>query len=288
MHASNVCDCDLQKKTYVPVQSLIVSWFPMKKIIYALIFGLCMCATAQESPVLLSETSVSADWFAGFDNLGANYYVKDNTLFKQKEGKILQYKNISFGKIERVDLINPMSIAVFYKDFNAAVFLDNQLNEIRRINFSDFAEPLTVTALGNASQNRLWIYNSINQQIALFDYLKNSVRYLAQPLKGTIVHYESDFNYFHWLDDLGNRYSCDLFGKITAHGRFPAIANAQFVSDSAMLYLRDGQLYCFTLGAAAEQRIDLGKKSAAAFWYGAQNLAIFTTGGISLYKIKLR
>jgi len=239
-------------------------------------------------PQLVSEIPATADRFIGFDNLGANYFIANNVFFKEKEGKLLQYQNLSFGKIERADLINPMNLLLFYKDFNAVVFLDNQLNEIRRINFSDFPEPLTVIAMGNASQNRLWVYNSINQQIGLFDYLKNTIAYLAQPIKGMPVHYETDFNHFYWLDDSGNRYSCDLFGKISFMGRFPVETKAQFVSEATMLYLKDNQLRYFSLDGNTEQLIDLGEKSPSGFWYGAQNLAIFTSAGISLYKLKLR
>ena len=169
----------------------------MKKFLFAFLFVAQLAAWGQPVPELVSEFVAEADWYAGFDNLGANYYVKDNTLYKEKEGKRVQYNNISYGRIAKIDLINPMNLLVFYKDFNAVVFLDNQLNEIRRINFSDFPEPLTVTAAGNASQNRLWVYNSINQQLGLYDYLKNSIVYLAQPVKGTNVHFESDFNHFY-------------------------------------------------------------------------------------------
>ncbi|RZJ71778.1 hypothetical protein [Flavobacterium sp.] len=260
----------------------------MKKFLPILFLLFQYAGFSQLAAVSTSEIAVAADRFLGFDNLGSNYYVKDNTFYKEKEGKILQYKNISFGKIEKADLINPMNLVLFYKDFNAVVFLDNQLNEIRRINFSDFVEPMTVTAIGNASQNRLWIYNNINQQIGLYDYLKNSVRYIAQPLKGNIVHYESDFNYFHWLDDSGNRYSCDLFGKISSLGKWPIEPNSQFVSDKSMLYLKNGNLYFFTLADNNGQVVDLGKKSPLGFWYNAQNLAIFTPALISNHKLNLR
>ncbi|MBD3583188.1 hypothetical protein [Flavobacterium selenitireducens] len=259
----------------------------MKNFLLAFLF-LCGAVVSAQFPQLHSEIPAKADWFVGFDNLGANYFVTDNTFYKEKERKLLQYQNISFGKIARGDLINPMNLVLFYKDFNAVVFLDNQLNEIRRINFSDFPEPLTVTAAGNASQNRLWIYNSINQQIGLYDFLKNTVLYLAQPIKGDIVHYETNFNHFYWIDDSGNRFSCDLFGKIISVGKFPVEPRTQFISDTSILYLKNKELRHFSLDGNTEQLVDLGEKSVLGFWYGAQNLAIFTSEGISLYKLKLR
>jgi len=260
----------------------------MKKLLLILVIAIWTTAPGQPSPEFVSEFAAQADRYVGFDNLGANYYIKDNSLYKEKEGKRVQYNTLSFGRIERVDLINPMSIVVFYNDFNSVVFLDNQLNEIRRINFSDFSEPLTAIAVGNASQNRLWVYNAINQQIGLFDYLKNSVIYLSQPIRDNIAHYESDFNHFYWMDNQGNRYSCDLFGKIVSLGRFPYEPGSQFISDTSMIYIKDKELRYFTLDGNTEQLIDLGEKSPTGFWYNAQNLAIFTPEGISLYKLKLR
>lgn len=260
----------------------------MKKYLLFLSLLICVQIFGQLKPDFVSEHPVNADWFAGIDNLGANYFVKDNTFFREKDEKITQYNNISFGRIEKADIINPMNIVLFYKDFNAVVFLDNQLNEIRRINFSEYREPLVVAATGNASQNRLWIYDPVNQTIGLFDYLKNSVSYLGQPIKGMIVHYETDFNYFYWIDDLGNRYAMDLFGKVNSYGRFPPENKTQFTSDSSTLYLKDGQISYFTLDGNSALVVDLGEKSATGFWYGAQNLAIFTPGKISIYKLKLR
>jgi hypothetical protein len=70
------------------------------------------------------------------------------------------------GKITKVDLQNPLKIVLFYESFNVAP-LDNQLNEIQKINFSSNANPIVITATGIASQNQLWVYNSLNQQIGL-------------------------------------------------------------------------------------------------------------------------
>ena len=68
--------------------------------------------------------------------------------------------------------MRPMDTVLFYEDFNTVIFLDNQFNEIQKINLSESLPSLAVTAIGNASQNRLWIYDNLNQQISLYDYLK--------------------------------------------------------------------------------------------------------------------
>lgn len=259
----------------------------MKKIL-PLVATLCFTAvSAQLKPVLVGEAKFSADLFMGIDNFNWRYYVKDDAFFKEKDGQALQYKNISLGKIRRADILNPMSIVLFYEDFNSVVQLDNQLNEIRRINFSEHPEPIVATATGNAAQNRLWVYNSLTQQLGLFDYLKNSYVPITQQLKGTIRHYETDFNHFDWVDDQGNRFSCDLFGKIASLGKIGSFDSIQFISERSALFAKGGSLYYFTRDGNQPQLIDLGKKSASGFWYGAQILTIFTTDGISIYNLKL-
>ncbi|RZJ66456.1 MAG: hypothetical protein EOO50_09525 [Flavobacterium sp.] len=260
----------------------------MKKILLLLLSFSLSTLYAQLTPTVSSEEKLSIDYFAGFDNFGWRYYVKDNTFFKEKDGRKLQYQNIGLGKIKRADILNPMNLVLFYEDFNTAVFLDNQLNEIRKVNFSDYLpEPIVAHAIGNAAQNRLWIFNTATMQIGLYDYLKNTFVSLTQPLRGNVVCYETDFNHFRWVDENGDAFRCDLFGKIATLGRVPAVEGFRFVSDTSGLYLSQGNLHYVTFDGNTQQVIDLGKKSPSGFWYGGQNLAIFTPDGISIYNLKL-
>ena len=64
--------------------------------------------------------------------------------YKTKDHQSLEYKNISLGKITKVDLQNPLKIVLFYENFNTAVLLDNQLNETQKINFSENTIPIQV------------------------------------------------------------------------------------------------------------------------------------------------
>lgn len=260
----------------------------MKKIL--IIFALFSIPTlfAQLKPVLVSEEQFSADHFAGFDNFGWRYYVKDNTFFKEKDGRKLQYQNIGFGKIKKADILNPLNIVLFYEDFNAVVFLDNQLNEIRRVNFSDYLpDALVVHAVGNASQNRLWVFNTSTMQLGLYDYLKNNYIPITQQLRGNIISYDSDFNHFRWVDENGSVFRCDLFGKIVSLGRTPGSGGFTTTSEKGGLYLSQGLLHYVTFDGNTQQVVDLGKKTPTGFWYGAQNLAIFTADEISIYNLKL-
>ena len=175
----------------------------MKKLITAFLFILSTIAFSQNqklTAVKINSISLDADQFLGYDQFGFYYTIKNNVLSKTKDHQSLEYKNISLGKITKVDLQNPLKIVLFYENFNTVVLLDNQLNETQKINFSENTVPILVTATGITSQNQLWIYNSLNQQIGLYDYLKNDYKTISTSFPENIKYYQSDFNAFYWID----------------------------------------------------------------------------------------
>lgn len=228
---------------------------------------------------------LQADSFIGFDLLNHSYFIKDNVFYKQKDQKIWQYQNVSLGKIKKVDLQNPLKIILLYEAFNTVITLDNQLNETLQINFSEIPIPIVVSAIGMASQNRFWVFNSLNQQIGLYDYLKNTYVVLTPPFTGILRYYESDFNTFQWIDDKQNWYSCDVFGKITTLGKVPLFNKIQFVSGTQLLYLAENQLYFYSIKDAKSTLIDVDQKTFESFYYKDQILSIFTKEEIINYKI---
>lgn len=233
----------------------------------------------------ISKQIVDADEFVGYDGLDYLYYIKDNVLFKKKNSESWQYKNISLGKISRVDIENPLKIVLFYDKFNTIILLDNQLNETQKINFSEIEEPLIVTATGIASQNRVWIYNGLSQEIGFFDYLKNTNRLLSTSIQGELKWYKSSFNTFQWIDKALNWYSCDLFGKITMTGKVPDFDQIQIINDKAIVYSKDGKLHLQDFEKDISYTLDPVEKSFVNFYYKDQILSIFTSQLITNFKI---
>ena len=86
---------------------------------------------------LIATEFLEADIFVGKDKFGFNYYIKNNVFFKKDNQELFQYKNVALGKIMKVDLLNPLKIILFYENFNTIIIVDNQLNEIQKINFSE-------------------------------------------------------------------------------------------------------------------------------------------------------
>lgn len=259
------------------------------KIYVAFVFCWCaFTAFAQQPSLTKTQTQVlAADAFVGYDNFGFEYFIADNVFCKRKDDRTLEYKNLSLGKITRADLHNPLQIALFYEPFNTVVLVDNQLNETHRINFSEHVMPIVASAIGMASANRLWVFNSLSQRIGLFDYLKKEYREITVPFTGKVAAYDSDFNFFHWIDEGSNRWASDVYGKVSDYG--PTVGYKQFtvVNNNWILFAKDSILYAHSIPNNQSYPLEIGEKSFKSFHYQAQNLAIFTEQGITNYKITL-
>ena len=261
-----------------------------KKIaVFFLIFQLSL-VFAQEQKIEAKQISVQKidmDVFVGFDGMGNLYYIKNNVFYKKNEQELWQYKNVSLGKITKIDFQNQLKILLFYENFNTIILLDNQLNETQKINFSENATPIVVSATGIASQNRLWIYNSLTQEIGLFDYLKSTFQSITPSFDGNIKKYDSDFNTFRWIDDKKNWYAVDVFGKISLLGKVADYDQIQVVANQEIVFLKDGKLFLQDFNKNTLYTIGNVEKSFKNFYYKDQILAIFTNQGITNYKITI-
>jgi len=264
----------------------------LKKIMLLLIIITMPFATAISQEKLLKVTpigthKIEADSLIGFDSLDNLYYIKNEVLFKAQKKMLWYYKNNSLGKITRVDLQNPLQIVLFYENFNTVILLDNQLNETLKINFSEIIVPLQLTATGIASQNRLWVYNILTQQMGLFDYLKNTYQAITPSIPGNIKWYGSNFNTFQWIDDTLSWYACTPFGKITLLGKIPDFEHVQITKDNEILYLKDKKLHLFNFQKNIRYPIEGIEKTFKNFYYRDQILSIFTDQEITNYQITI-
>ncbi len=262
----------------------------MKKYLipfFIVLFSISYSQNHNISATKINQITIDTDQFLGYDQFDSYYSVKNNVFSLTKNKISLEYKNISLGNITYIDRQNPLKIVVFYENFNTIILLDNQLNESQKINLSENEIPIVATSVGLASQNRLWIYNNLTQQIGLFDYLKNTFLSITPPFEGIIKHYESDFNTFQWIDDALNWCSCDVFGKITTIGKIPDFDFIKIISNQVSLFSKEGLFYIYDVDKNKIYPIENVEKSSTNFYYKDQILSIFTNQGISNYKIKI-
>ncbi len=260
----------------------------LKKIVYfVMLFSHSFCQSQSIITTKLDSINFEADDLVGTDGFGNYFFLKNNVLVKRNENGIQQYQNISLGKIKKVDLINPLKVLVFYEEFNAIVLLDNQMNEIQKIEFSKNETPIIVSATGMSGQNQLWIYNSIDQQIGLYDMATNTYKSLGVPIKENLLFYQTDFNYFHWIDTNNQWFSCSIFGRTTTNGLLKNQTGLQLLDNNAIVYFKANALYWLDRNTHKEYKIEIVENSFKNFYYKNQILSIFTTQGITNYKITL-
>ena len=225
--------------------------------------------------------------YLGFDGLGNNYFIKNNVFIKQNDTQKWEYKNVPLGKITSVDYINPLKIVVFYEDFNTIIILDNQLNEIQKLNLFDIDNTIFASKIGMASLNQFWIYNALTQQILLFNYLNNTFKNIGNPIQESIKYTQSDFNNFYWIDENNNWFSIDIFGKVNLLANIPPWENIQIIDNDRLLFSSNNVLYCLNNKSKVIYEIEIVEKSFQKFYFKDQILAIFTNQQIKNLKLKL-
>ncbi len=237
--------------------------------------------------VKVDSTTLYATLFAGIDGLGYVYFIKNNIFYKQKEGETWQYQNVALGEITKIDIVNPLKIVLFYENFNSIVLLDNQLNEIQNLNFSTLIDGIIAHGIGKSTQNSIWVFNSSNQKLGLFNYETKIYTELNQPLKNNLLFYESDFNYFTWIDEKQMAFSMDIFGKVVEIGLIPVFDTFKMVENQGYFYSKNNIISFFDFKSNLNYAIEISEKSIKNFTYKDQILTIFTGEQIINYKIQL-
>ena len=261
----------------------------IKIIVFLLFFNLISNFGQSKKVTIFKVNSMvlNADTFVGIDGLGYMYFIKNTVFYKLKGQETWQYQNVALGEITKIDIINTLKIVLFYENFNSIVLLDNQLNEIQNLNFSTLSDGIIAHGIGKSAQNSVWIFNTGNQKLGLFNYETKVYMQLNQPLKNNVLFYESDFNYFTWIDEKQMAYSMDVFGKVIEIGLIPVFDSFKMVENRGYLYLKNNVLTFFDFKTNLNYAIEISEKSIKNFTYKDQILTIFTGEQIINYKIQV-
>jgi len=154
----------------------------MKSILF---ITFCFFSLALQSQELTTELhtnkALEADSFIGVDEFESMYYIKENILYKKTSKQLFSYSNVGLGKLNSVNIQNPFKVILFYADFNAAIILDNNLNELtQKIDFTKETLFNNVAFVTGASQNNLWLYADDNK-LHLYDYRNYAEVLQTQP-----------------------------------------------------------------------------------------------------------
>ncbi len=116
------------------------------------------------------QDSLIPDWqmpgatrFAAVDHLGHVYRITAaNGIEKYtSEGQLLsQYTGQREGKADYLDVVNPMKILVWYRDFRTVVILDRNLTVLGSLNMLQAGFP-EVRTVASSRDGHLWIYDEV-------------------------------------------------------------------------------------------------------------------------------
>jgi hypothetical protein len=257
------------------------------KIYFLLFFVFFAFHTSIGQEKVLSKVEdipLKTDVFIGIDKFENLYHINNNTLFKVTEsGETIAFKDVLLGDIERVDILNPNKIIVFYRMSNTVVILDNRMTEISRQDFNRLSPFKNVGFAGTSKDQGLWIYNVDLNQLELYDYRYNKSLANSLPIDEEVLSMKNNFNFCFLETDLGfsvfNIYG-SLVKKIYLNDikAFDLYKN-NFIIHSAnnlILYNED-----FELLESIELQTDFYKN----FFYKDENLYLYDGNNITRYKI---
>jgi len=255
-----------------------------KQYILLVLLLISVLTNAQNTKtVFIDSVEIDAELYYGKDALGYDYFSKNNVLYKQKKSEKWEYKNLSLGKIHSVDFINPLKTLVFYKDFNTAILLDNQLSEISKITLNDLN--ILAQTCSIASQNRLWVYDNLTNQLNLVDYLNKKNTLINQPFKNTFKYYKSDYNNWICVSEENTVLIYDNYGKVTSSYSVPEFDKMMFTQNLNILFSLNDNLYLYKGEKLGKELIFSSNKSFQDFNYTNGTLIIFADNTLYNYKI---
>ncbi len=126
--------------------------------IFSLLVLFSINSSAQIRQVACIDTIAEAVFMDNLDDVyiltPTNELLKYNAFGKLK----WRYSNARFGKLNSVDVSDPMRIVLFYADFQQVVVLNNNLSEITNYSFARNGD-LLVAAVAASNNNSFWIFD---------------------------------------------------------------------------------------------------------------------------------
>ena len=167
----------------------------MKHVFYLILLFYCWgFSQTSLTPKLVESTPFDWDSFVGVDSFESLYFLKSNTLFKKNSQGFQNYSNLDKGAISDVSVFNALRLALFYKDFNSVILLDNRLAELISIDFNIINPLRTLSHISYGNDNSFWLFDSNTLQLELFDYNTSKTRVKTVPFQNEILALDSDYN----------------------------------------------------------------------------------------------
>ena len=261
----------------------------MRKIFFILLSLHFITINAQDLSFEFKTThALEAETFVGVDDFKHIYYINDNILYKRTADKTFSYSNIELGKLSMVNIQNPFKIILFYADFNTAILLDNNLNELtQKIDFTKETLVNNVMFLTAASQNNLWLYADDNK-LHLYNYQLMKELLQTQAITFSNISFipeniVSTYKYI-WILSKNGILEFNEYG-VFIRGHNIKDAEQIFPFQKGFIYVKNGTFYYNDLTKFIP--IELNFKSEAKSTYiNSSNIFMFDGSQVHEYQIK--
>lgn len=251
-----------------------------------LIFSLQMVGQTKYTCIKKDSITINKSAnYIGRDNLFNHYYLINNELFKDNKDKTFNYKNFGLGEITDIAIENPLQIVLLYKNFNTVVLLDNQLNEVQKIDFNTINPNLIISSIGFGGQNKLWIYDSNSQKVGVYDLITSTIKFISTSLNGAISKITSTYNLFYFTNENNEFQSISIYGKIENLGHLPLNDNFCFLNENKIIYTTNNLFYVYDFNLKTISELNINEKSFQNFFFKDGILSIFTQNKIINYQI---
>jgi len=240
---------------------------------------------AVTASVLDTLTPLKADQFIGVDSYNNLYYLKGRALFKAGKDQSIQFSDLRLGEISTVDILNPLKITAFYAETQTAVILDNTLNEITRVTFSELENFRNVSHARTARDGQLWIFNTDLQRLELFDYRTNRILSDFLPQPDNALDLASDFNTC-WVLTETTLYQYNAYGSLISK---QAIADFDSIAlyDEQLFGLQNGKLFAKAKTQNSLLPVKNTPEAGFQFYYKGGILYLYRSAFISYYNLNL-
>ncbi len=256
----------------------------MKSLFYFLVIVPFVLIAQPRFSLSVSDSLVlEADAFWGADSFGNLYYTKDNVFYKKSGDKTFSFYALSFGAVSSVDLLNPLKITLFYKDFNRAVVLDNQLSEIQRVDFNTNQTYRMVAYCTTSYERNLWVFNVDLQQLELYNYAQDKALVSTQPIADKVKEQLSNYN-FCWLLTDKRLIQYNIYGSPVSEFPLENASKLHRFKDS-ILFVQDGNLFYFDAKFRDLVAISLEKTNFKDFSTTNDKLYLYQNNQLTIYNL---
>lgn len=248
-------------------------------------WGVNLQAIAQNVELkAVDSLQLEADNFIGIDKFQNLYYIKNNTVFKKTDDQdVIAFQDFQLGDIERVDILNPNKIMVFYKWSNVIVILDNRMTEIDRQNFNTTSPFINVGFAGVSKDQSFWIFNIDFSQLELYNYRQNKTIAKSLPISQEVLGMKNNFNLCYLITDTGVLVY-NIYGSLVHQFSIKDIQSIGLFKNQLLIYTNDS-IKVFDEDFNLSYALKTDRLVAENLFYAEENLYIYDGNKIIIYNI---